>query len=78
MSHSGISDLCGTVGGMVMPKGSMSTEGQTLCPTLQVLDMSTLGDAADANPVINFLPHTLQHLAVDSSDSFHDPLSQLW
>ena len=28
------------------------------CPTLQVLDMSTLGDAADANPVIKFLPHT--------------------
>ena len=27
---SGISDLCGTVGGMVMPKGSMSTEGETL------------------------------------------------
>ena len=30
------------------------------CPTLQVLDMSTLGDAADVNSVINFLPHTLQ------------------
>ena len=29
------------------------------CPTLQVLDMSTLGDAADVNPVIKFLPHTL-------------------
>ena len=28
------------------------------CPTLQVLDMSTLGDAVDVNPVINFLPHT--------------------
>ena len=27
-------------------------------PTLQVLDMSTLGDAADVNPVIKFLPHT--------------------
>jgi len=30
----------------------MSTEGQTLpsfCPTLQVLDMSTLGDAADVS-----------------------------
>ena len=25
--------------------------------------MSTLGDAADVNPVIKFLPHTLQHLA---------------
>jgi hypothetical protein len=25
-----MSDLCGTVAGMVMPKGSMSTEGETL------------------------------------------------
>ena len=30
----------------------------SFCGTLQVLDMSTLGDAADANPVIKFLPHT--------------------
>jgi len=29
-------------------------------PTLQVLVMSTLGDAADVNPVIKFLLHTLQ------------------
>ena len=28
------------------------------CPTLEVLDMSTLGDAADVNPVSKFLPHT--------------------
>ena len=28
-------------------------------PTLQVLDMSTLGDTADANSVNKFLPHTL-------------------
>jgi len=28
-------------------------------PTLHVLDMSTLGDATDVNPVIKFLPHTL-------------------
>jgi hypothetical protein len=48
----------------------------SFCPTLQVLDMSTLGDAADVNPVIKFLPHTLQHLVVDSSDCLHDPLSQ--
>ena len=27
-------------------------------PTLQVLDMSTLGDAADVNTIIKFLPHT--------------------
>ena len=31
----------------------------SFCPTLQVPDISTLGDAADFNPVIKFLPHTL-------------------
>ena len=30
----------------------------SFCPTLQVLDMSTLDDAADVNPVIKFLPHS--------------------
>ena len=30
ISPSGISDPCGTVAGMVTPKGSMSTEGETL------------------------------------------------
>jgi hypothetical protein len=30
ISPSGISDPCGTVAGMVTPKGSMSTEGMTL------------------------------------------------
>jgi hypothetical protein len=32
----------------------------SFCPTLQVLDMCTLGDAADVNPVIKFLRHALQ------------------
>jgi hypothetical protein len=50
----------------------------SFCPNLQVLDMTTLGDAADVNPVIKFLPSTLQHLAVESSDCLHDPSSQLW
>jgi len=27
-------------------------------PTLQVLDMSTIGEAADVNPIIKFLTHT--------------------
>jgi hypothetical protein len=45
------------------------------CPTLQVLDMSILGDAAVINPVIKFLSHVLQHLAVDSSDCLHDPIN---
>jgi hypothetical protein len=40
--------------------------------------MSTLGDAAEVNPEIKFLPHTLQHLAADSSDCHHNPFSQLW
>jgi len=30
ISPSGISDPCGTVAGMVTPKGNMSTEGETL------------------------------------------------
>jgi hypothetical protein len=34
----------------------------SFCPTLQVLDMSTLDDAADVNLVIRFLPHTVNHL----------------
>ena len=31
----------------------------SFCPTLQLLDISTHGDAADVNLVIKFLPHTL-------------------
>jgi hypothetical protein len=50
----------------------------SFCPALQVLDMSTLGDAAYVNPVIKFLQHTLQHLSIDSRDCLHDPSSQLW
>ena len=34
-------------------------DNTSFCPTLQVLDISTLGDAADVNHVIKFLPHTL-------------------
>jgi hypothetical protein len=43
----------------------MSTEGETpsFCLTVQVLDMSTLGDVADVNPVIKFLPYTVNHMA---------------
>jgi hypothetical protein len=50
----------------------------SFCPTLQGFDMSILGDVADVNPVIKFLPHTRQHLVVDSSDCLHDPFSELW
>jgi hypothetical protein len=35
----------------------------SVCPTLQVLDMSTLGDAADVNPAVKFLPHKVNHVA---------------
>jgi len=53
ISPSGISDLCGTVTGMVTPKGSMSTEGEILqfsvlpyrcsiCPLLVTRQMSNL------------------------------------
>jgi hypothetical protein len=51
---------------------SRGRDTSNFSPTLQVLDMSTLGDAADVNPVIKFLPHTLQHLAVDRSDCLHE------
>jgi hypothetical protein len=40
--------------------------------------MFTPGDVADVNPVIKFLQHMLQHLAVESSDCLHNPMSQLW
>ena len=32
----------------------------SFCPTLQVLDMPDLGEAADVNPVINFLSRVWQ------------------
>jgi hypothetical protein len=49
----------------------------SFCPTLQVIDMSALGDATCVNPVMKFLLHTLQHPVVNSSDCLHDPSSQL-
>jgi hypothetical protein len=33
----------------------------SFCPTLQVLDMCTLGDVADVNPVIKFLRHAFHY-----------------
>ena len=38
--------------------GNRGRDTPSFCPTLQVLGMSTLGDAADVNPVIKFLPTT--------------------
>jgi hypothetical protein len=35
----------------------------SFCPTLQVLDMSTLADTVGVNPSIKFLPHTVNHVA---------------
>ena len=34
-------------------------DSPSFCPTLQVLAMSNLGDAADVNSVSKFVPHTL-------------------
>ena len=39
--------------------------------------MTTVGDVADINPVVQFLPYTSQHLTVDTSDYMRHPLSQL-
>jgi hypothetical protein len=39
-----------------------------------VLGIANLGDAADVNPVIKFLPHVATP-QVDSSDCLHDPVS---
>jgi hypothetical protein len=81
ISPSGISGLCCTITKTDTAERSISTDRETLpsvCPTLQVLHISTPGDAADVNPVIQFLPHTLQHPMVDSSDCLHDSLSELW
>jgi hypothetical protein len=58
MSPYGISDLYGTVTGMVTPKGNMSTEGETLqvsvlpykcsmCPPLVTRQMSNLAILAN-------------------------------
>ena len=53
-----ISDLCGTVAWMVTPKGSISTEGETLQVSVLPYRCSIFPlYAADVNPVIKFLPH---------------------
>ena len=52
--------ICGTVAGIGYAEGEHVNRGRDtpiFCRTLQVLDMSILGDAADVNPVIKFLPH---------------------
>jgi hypothetical protein len=63
INPSRISDLCGTVAGMVMPGRehvNRGTDTPSFCLILQVLDVSTLGDTANVNPVIKFLLQTLQ------------------
>jgi hypothetical protein len=45
----------------------------SFCPTLQVLDMSTLGDAVDVNPVIKFLPHTCNVCVITGLTSAASP-----
>ena len=44
--------------------------------TLQLLDMSTLGDVADVSPVIKFLPHTF--VAETWLQDWHLPRPQMW
>ena len=82
VSPSGISELDCATTKIDTAERSISTERErdtpSFCPTLQVFDMCTLGDAADVNPVIKILRHALQRLAFDSSDCLHDPLPQLW
>ena len=46
----------------------------SFCPTLQVLDMPFLGDAADINPAIKFLPHSLHRNLECLSLCWHAPL----
>ena len=79
---SGISELYCATTKTDTAERSISTEREvdnpSFCPTLQVLDMCTLGEAAYVNPVIKFLRHALNHLAVDSSDCLQDTLLQLW
>jgi hypothetical protein len=66
ISPSGISDLCGTVTGMVTPKGSMSTERESLqvsvlpykcstCPPLVTRQMSNLAILANSKTQNGFL-----------------------
>jgi hypothetical protein len=53
------------------------TDTPSFCPTLQVLHMCTLGDAADVNPVIKFLRYALQRVSLNScmfrALPFHHP-----
>ena len=48
----------------------------SFCPTLQVLDISTLGDAADVNPVIKLLPHSATCVAGVWLQDWHLPRHQ--
>ena len=50
----------------------------SFCPNLQVLNMSTLGDAADINSVIKFLSHTLQYVAGTWLQYWHLPRHLGW
>jgi hypothetical protein len=63
ISPSGISDPCGTVAGMVTPKGSMSTEGETpqvsvlpyrcsICAPLVTQQMSNFGKFQDTDRLL--------------------------
>ena len=42
---------------------------------LSGVPISTVGDAADINPVVQLLPYTPKHLTGDIGESMLDPLS---
>ena len=50
----------------------------SFCPILRVLDMSTLGDAANVNPVIKFPPHTLHCVVGTWLQDWHLPRHEGW
>jgi hypothetical protein len=74
ISSSGISDRCGTVTGMVTPKGNMSTEGETLqvsvlpckcsiCPLLVTRQMSNLAIFANSKTQNGFCIPCPRHVS---------------
>ena len=50
----------------------------SFCPTLQVLDISTLGDAVDVNSVIKFLSHTYNVYGRNVITELNLPCHQGW
>ena len=45
---------------------------------LTVFHMFTVGDEANINSIVHFVPYTFQYLTDDTSDEMSDPLSLTW